>query len=283
MAPWTVKEAGPNVHIIDVEWDARGGEFESLLVSDVHKDHPHCDEKLFKKHMDEALAANSPVISGGDLFCAMQGPNDKRRTIGSIKPEHNQPAYYTALSDGVASDLEKYAPILTVLANGNHETAVVKHSGVDLTRELVSKLRAAGAPHVYAGGYHGFIRFQFRRGNWRQSRDLYYHHGSGGGGYATRGALDVNRMAAQVRADIVWMGHVHYSMHVPVQQIALSGQNRIIEREMLHIKTPGYKTNYLTPFGFEVEKGHGPRPRGGMKLRFWEANDELRFDAVRAA
>lgn len=282
MPTWTVKEAGPNVHIIDVEWDARGGEFESLLVSDVHWDHPDCDTKLLTKHLNEALERNAPVLDNGDWFCAMQGPHDKRRTIGSAKPEHNQPAYYTSLTETSAQFLKPYAPIITVRGKGNHETAVTKHSGVDLTHELVAKLRAAGARHAYTGGYHGFVRFQFRRESWRQSKVMYYHHGAGGGGYATRGALDVNKKASQVRADIVWGGHIHQWMMVPIQMLSLTNANRLVEAEQLHVKTPGYKASGTGPHGWEVEREMGIRPRGSAWLRFWEDGDALRMDIRRA-
>jgi hypothetical protein len=282
MPAWTVKEACPNVHVIEVDWDSRGGEFEALLMSDVHWDHPDCDTKLLRRHLDEALAKGAPVLDAGDWLDAMQGPQDRRRSIGSAKPEHAMPGYYTALTDTSAEFLAPYAPILTVRGAGNHETSVTRHCGVDLNRELVAKLRAMGAQHIHAGGYHGFVRFQFRRGNWRQSRVMYYHHGSGGGGYATRGALDVNKKASQVKADIVWGGHIHQWLMVPVQMLSLTNANRLVECEQLHIKTPGYKQSGAGAFGWEVEREMGVRPRGAAWLRFWEDGDELRFDARRA-
>jgi len=53
-----------NVHIFNVP----EGEKKVLLISDIHWDNPHCDRKLLKKHLDEALEINADVLINGDLF-----------------------------------------------------------------------------------------------------------------------------------------------------------------------------------------------------------------------
>lgn len=279
---WTCEEACRNVHVIRTDVMS-GQSFDVLLISDAHWDHPSCDRKLLKRHLDQALARNAPIISNGDFFCAMQGPGDRRGSKGSSRPEHDNPAYFTSLTDTAADWLAPYARNLTVWGDGNHETAATRHNGVDLTRELVGKLRARGAVNMHHGGYHGFIRFGFSRGRFQASKVMYLHHGSGGGGYATRGALTVNKRQSFVKADVIWSGHIHQSMNVPVQMLAITQENRLVECEQLHLVTPGYKTSYISSHGFEVEKEHGPRPRGGAWLTFRLSRDVLHMDARRAA
>ena len=87
---WTISQLSRNVHVIDVEaeWRKSGFEFNVLLNSDWHYDHPKCDRKLLYKHLDEALTINAPVICNGDAFCVMQGKKDRRGNKGSERPEH---------------------------------------------------------------------------------------------------------------------------------------------------------------------------------------------------
>jgi len=53
-----------------------------LLRSDVHHDNPKCNQDLERKHLDEAIEYDAPIIDNGDLFCAMQGKwtSDPTRT-----------------------------------------------------------------------------------------------------------------------------------------------------------------------------------------------------------
>ena len=76
---WTCKKLSRNVHEITIDL-TRNRDWEQwvLLRSDVHHDNPKCKQDMERRHLDEALEFDAPIIDNGDLFCAMQGKWDKR-------------------------------------------------------------------------------------------------------------------------------------------------------------------------------------------------------------
>ena len=118
---WAFNEHGPNIHEIVVDLGSRANEFQMLLVSDMHWDNPHCDRKLLARHLDQAVARNAPILSAGDLFCAMQGKYDKRSDKSCVLPEHQRGDYLDALVRTAVDWFEPYGKHLVLLGDGNHE------------------------------------------------------------------------------------------------------------------------------------------------------------------
>ena len=79
-----------------------------LLLSDLHWDNPLCDRALLKKHLEQAKAAEAPILVFGDLFCAMQGKYDPRSSKASLRPEHQVPNYLDALVDTAVDFFDFY-------------------------------------------------------------------------------------------------------------------------------------------------------------------------------
>ncbi len=79
---WSLKKLERNVVEISIDLD-RNKDWEQwvLLRSDVHHDNPKCNQDLERKHLDEAIEYDAPIIDNGDLFCAMQGKWDKRLRV----------------------------------------------------------------------------------------------------------------------------------------------------------------------------------------------------------
>lgn len=237
-----------------------------LLCSDAHWDNPHCCRPLLKRHMDEAIAKNAPIILGGDFFCAMQGQWDKRASKSDIRPEHQRGDYLDSLVRTAAEWLEPYAKNIVLACQGNHETAIRRHHETDLTERLVERLRLMGSP-CHSGGYRGWVRFKPRYSNYQQTLKLHYMHGHGGGGPITRGKIDFSRYWAQVQADAIWCQHVHWNQcdYDVIQVLTEAGTIRNVRR--WSIRTPSYKDEYEDGHGgFQVERGQGPRPLGGAWL-----------------
>lgn len=118
---WKFREQSRNVHIFDINLAKVGDEQWFLLQSDVHWDNPKCDRKKFKKHLDEAVKKNAPILDFGDFFCAMQGKYDRRASKKDIRPEHQNESYLDALVSTASEYLKPYAKLLTVRGQGNHE------------------------------------------------------------------------------------------------------------------------------------------------------------------
>lgn len=258
------------------DWRAR-----VLLTSDRHWDHPDSDLDLQKKHLDEALEIGAPVIDIGDLFCVMQGKGDKRGSKASIRPEHQTDSYFDSVVDTAVEWFRPYKDILTVVADGNHNTSVKRFHEVDILRRFCSDIGC------YQGGYRGFIRFQFESSvsQMRSSNIMYYTHGSGGNSPVTKGTIRTNRRNAMIEnADIIVSGHIHNSWLMETPIISLNQANRIVEKNRIHIQIPTYKRGLgdLSE-GWENEKEFPPSPVGGwwLEFRFDRKSRSIKFKPIR--
>lgn len=279
MTKWILQEASRNVHIIRFNLPAQEDELKVLMLSDVHWDNPACNRDLLKKHLDQALKQNAIILFNGDFFCAMQGKYDRRASKSSIRLEHQCDNYLDSLVNTAAEYLKPYAHLIAVLGAGNHENSIRNRLETDLLERLADKLRGFGGI-ARAGGYAGYIKFCYLRGNkeWTdQSFSIYYFHGSGGGGPVTRGVIQTNRMAVYVSdADIVWTGHTHDAWQVPIQRIRLNNVGGIELLRQVHVRTAGYKEEFLhgDGHGWHIETGKPPKPNGGAWLRVFRVNSQ---------
>lgn len=274
-----------NVHVFNHQYFP-GFEQEYLLISDVHWDNPKCDRKLLKKHLDQAKERNAGILIIGDLFCAMQGAYDPRKSKSDILPEHNKANYLDALVTTAAEYFAPYADNLKLVTPGNHETAILKRQETNLTDRFVQAVNLIAKPQtpVCVGGYSGFVRFAFSRNNSnRLSKRLFYHHGFGGGGPVTKGVIQTNRRAAFVQADIIISGHIHEAWEVENIQTRLTAADKIILEEQLHLCMATYKEEYNDGYGgFHIEKGRPPKPLGGWWLKFYYEEDTIKMTRQRA-
>jgi len=248
-----------------------------LLISDLHWDNPHCDRQLLKRHLDEAMAGGHDILINGDLFCAMQGKYDGRRSKADIRPEHNNAKYLDSLVETAAEWFAPYAQNIKVIGYGNHETSILKHCETDLIERLVTLLNANTKSSIEIGGYGGWVIYRFRRTD-RSSTPfkIKYFHGSGGGGVVTKGSIQFNRMMTMIEgADAIWMGHVHESMEITYTMERLTQKDTIVLRDVLMIRTPAYKEEYQDGSkGWHIERGAPPKPLGGRWLELKPYRDE---------
>lgn len=273
---WTFSRANKDVHVLNIELPSVKDEQWILLQSDVHWDNPHCDRKLYEKHLKLAVQRDAPVFSVGDWFCAMQGKWDKRANKDSIRPEHNKGDYLDALVSTAATYLTPYKSVLCLQAQGNHETAILKRHETNLNERLVERLKvSAGKTPVQLGGYAGFVRIAItKQGKAQQSLVYHYFHGSGGGGPVTRGVISTNRMAVYLAdADIVHSGHTHDSWQVPIARVKLDHFNNVVHRRQTHLRTPGYKEEFDLKGGWHIETGKPPKVIGGAWMRVFTNSD----------
>jgi hypothetical protein len=143
----------------------------------------------------------------------------------------------------------------------------------------VEGLNAHGAD-IVLGGYGGWIVWSFRMDSGNgMAYKLKYFHGSGGGGPVTKGVIQNQRAMASVHgADCYWSGHVHESYTMTHVVESLSGNNRPVLKEVLHVRTPTYKEEYGDGTkGWHVMRGAPPKPLGCYVLDL-----ELRTKKIRA-
>jgi hypothetical protein len=286
-ARWTINQLAPAAHAHRVEIN-RNSDWEHwmLLTSDRHLDNPLSNQKMQRKHLAQAKERGAAVFDFGDLFCAMQGKQDRRGNKGSVRKEDQQAAYYDSIVDHAEDFLYPYRDNLALFGPGNHEDTVLEKQETDLTRRLVRRLQKGGSP-VQEGGLRGWLRIMFLQSGTQstiRSFNMYYHHGHGGGGPVTRGVIQTNRRAVYLPdADFVIGGHIHESWIVEVTRARLlaSGQER--PDTQIHACLPAYKEEFIEQRrGWHHSTGKPPKPVGAWWIRFYWERPEVKFDFFRA-
>lgn len=257
------------VTTVTIDINSEGAEHWFLLQSDNHHDHTTCNRNLETEHLEEARRRNAQVFIFGDLFDAMQGRFDPRRSMTELRPEYRREDYYDYVVKDIANYLEPYVDNLAMIADGNHELSVLKAANTNLPDRLVDRLRDRGG-HLVHGGYGGWVRFMFERdGNPMNSIRLKYFHGSGGEAPVTRGVIQTNRQAVYLPdADIVVNGHSHNSYYIPISRERLSAKGTQYFDIQHHLRTPGYKQSYGDGAGgWDVTRGGVPKPIGAAWVK----------------
>lgn len=256
-----------------------------LLQSDVHADSIDCDMSKLQKDLKKARDLGATILINGDLFDAMQGRNDPRRSYKELKESLKSEDYYDGVLEDVWSTYKPYADLIGFVGYGNHEYSVQRHSGTDLVNRLVGKIRdpQVGGKAV-AGGFGTWARFAYyahKQDTPTDSVRMYANHGYGGTeAPVTKGVIQTNRQGTYLRnVDVVWNGHNHNGYIVPIQTIGLTNKDTLEESTIWYLRTPGYKNGYRNGIeGWETYSGMGPKPIGSiwMKLQWDSTNKVLR-------
>ena len=277
---------GANVLTVHFKGVRSGWEQWILLSSDRHHDSVRCNRKYEKYHLDQAKERGAYILDFGDLFCAMQGKYDPRKSMDDIRSEDVGADYLDRIVRHAAEDYAPYAKLFLLIGKGNHETAILKHNSTCLISQLVYQLNQEFGGSVNIGGYGGWVRFQFTINKTkRKSLNLKYHHGAGGGGPVTKGVIQTNRQAVYLPdADIVVNGHTHDSWVLQLARERLSEAGKVGRDLLWFVRTPGYKNEYADGSGgFAVEKWMPPKPMGATWLRFfYDRNDLIRSECIQA-
>lgn len=273
-----VEQIARNVIKIDFPYVHAGWEQWILLSSDRHFDSIHSDRDLQEEHLKKVKERNAYVADFGDIFDAMQGKYDPRRSYSDLRPEYKVENYLDEIVKDAGKFYRPYADRILVLGRGNHESSILKNNGVDLVSNLAYELNRDGA-HVYTGEYGGWIIFEFGIGGTQKvAKRLKYFHGAGGGGPVTRGVIQTNRQAVYLPdADIVVNGHTHDAWHVPIQRERISPGGNVYQDTQHHIRTASYKDEYRDGAGgWHVETWKPPKPVGAAWLKFSYASEKRR-------
>lgn len=267
---WAASEISSNVHLIEVAIPRKvGNGMEILVQSDQHIDNDKCDREMMKRHLDEAKEKGCPIISLGDLFCAMGGRNDKRSSAASTKNYADRDDYFDAVVEDAVDFYRDYAKQMVVFGRGNHETSVVKKTQTDLLARWAYRLKAETGHGPAIGGYGGWllVKFTDSEGVWKRTLRIKYYHGSGGGGIVTRGTLGTRKGLWTPDASVVLTGHIHEDWSMIISRERISNHGAIYIDEQLHAQCPTYKEEYGSgASGWHIETGKPPKPIGALWL-----------------
>ena len=260
----------------DITADWRGS---VCCMSDIHFDSNKCDIPLLRAHLDEAKKRGAIVLMAGDIFDAMQGHDDPRRSLEELKAQYKVDSYYDALvMDFAEFILKDYKELQFIFALGNHETSVLKKMSTNLIDRLTYAINTQGG-HAISGGYFGWMRFMFQHGkSGRSSKKLYWHHGTGAGAMMSFGTLDTRRQASYIDADIFLNGHNHAGYALPLRKVTLSDGGIQQAQTVWFLRTPGYKISGVENedrYGYDVEKHPAPTTRGCVFVEFTSIKQKI--------
>jgi hypothetical protein len=275
---WTVQAKSRNIHVVDVNMSGAAAESLWLLTSDRHHDNPKGDHELERQHLEEAKRLGAGIIDCGDLFCAMEGRADPRRSRQGVRPEHAVvPDYFDSLVSHAHDFYAPYARNFVVLGRGNHETSVLKNQETDLTERLCERMTHSTKHKVHSGGYGGWVVFNCRWHTRKYTYLLKYFHGSGGGGLMTMDTLRIRRIAGWTPdANVIVGGHTHDQWWHTIGRERLhtdTGAYQVRLDVQHHVRCGTYKDEYGDGYGgWHVERGGPPKPLGAVWMRLYYEN-----------
>ena len=97
--------------VTTVRIDYSGGNTEHtlFLASDLHVDATTCNRAVMLSDLQDAVNKNAMIFLFGDIFDAMQGRFDPRRSLDELRPEYRRNDYYDFVVKDVAKILSPYA------------------------------------------------------------------------------------------------------------------------------------------------------------------------------
>lgn len=285
--PFRIERKARNCHFVHVRANGAKWNFRVLLSGDRHIDSASSNLDLQRKHLREAREQGAGVVDVGDVFDAMQGRSDPRRTKGVGRVDLESGNYLDRIVADGAELFAPYADNLIVIARGNHEQSILKACETDLTDRLCDRISTKSGTLVHAGGYGGWVKFLFWWSRTGVATHLmHYFHGSGGGGMMSHGTLATRRIASYTPdADSIVSGHTHDNWVVSLARQRITSYGRLYLDEQHHVKIPSYKDEFGDGHsGWHVERGAPPKPVGAwwMNFRWRDRKRTLSVDFSRA-
>jgi len=253
--------------------------FRLTNLTDMHIGAASCDEALLRKDIGRILAdPNHYCILGGDVFDAI--PRKDRRFQASdmaewLRGENAVPQAQLEYGIELLKPLADQGRILAILC-GNHETALLRHSEIDLYRGLVHGLKRDD--RKIGLGYCGFIRWNIDRNtrkdpesggcHERWSVNIFAAHGSGGGLLPGGHALTLGRLGGYYDFDLAVLGHRHVMQSLRQTPLYSTPQGQIRDRHRVAAFCGTYYLSFQQResermnVNYAEEKGYFPQPVG---------------------
>jgi hypothetical protein len=271
-----------NVVVVRCPFEKVTDEFWFLLTSDVHLDNQYCDDKFFKKHLDQMVERGGGWIDNGDLMCLMQGKWDPRSDQSQLRLEHKGNDYLDRVKKTTSEFLTPYADHVIALGHGNHETNVINRHGVDMTERVCAELAARADSPARCHAIQGWVQFRCYKSTESKTFTMFRHHGYGGASPVSKGVLHTGRLAAQYPdANIVVTGHDHNDWIFPIPRARLTAKGTEYRDQQLHVKIPGYKRAPTSDSNWERVKGFPLTNIGAVWLRVYMSEGHFRYECIR--
>jgi len=236
-----------------------------MFIGDLHLDSAYCDRKALAFAMDQAVAADAPIVLLGDVFDGMQTKGDRRASKAALMEKyHGRDDYLNAMLEDAESFLRPYAKHVWIMLHGNHDADLVKYHEADLVRLLSVSLNRDGAS-IATPGYQTHIAIKPRISTSKYA-DLVFGwitHGSGGASPVTGGVIGASRRAVYVpQADFFVSGHLHRPFDFPTGQVRVTQTGRVYKQRIRHVQVGAWKDESINDPSWANQKGMQPFPVG---------------------
>lgn len=220
----------------------KGKVYQYAVFSDLHIGSKEFDGESLKRDLEKCKDNDAKVIINGDTMDLILMQDLKRASASRIKPEEGQ---INQFIEEACEALIPYVAQLCIIAQGNHETAMIKHHGVDVLAWLIERLnREKKNGRIQEGHYQNFVRINFldpKRGYKLGAKyTIYMSHGIGGSAPVSKGMIDFNRIVVANEADLYLMGHKHNHLVTTMPSATVSEDDVIEVRNRIAVQTPSY-------------------------------------------
>jgi hypothetical protein len=255
-----------------------GDRFRLWPVGDLHCGAPDFDEAALRRHVKEIAADPFARWIGMGDYGDLIDPRRDRRADGLPIPERYRDAMFAEggiPSETVAHVCELLDPIKEKcigFLEGNHETAVRRHTDRSIASEIAAELEIS----KWLLGYSGFVRWTFKRrssgaGGATTQVIIQAHHGYQAG---RRPGAKLNEIQLEKSrypsADILLRGHAHERVGHVFDALEV-GQHHVRETHWAYVLSGTYKlgrvdTTVKDPVHSSWEETRGFHPKGSARL-----------------
>lgn len=235
-----------------IQHEGRGGVTRLYPVSDVHVGHRACDEKGFARYVKQIADDPDGMWVGlGDYLDAVLRSDPRFSTFDlpdwALTRE--------ALADIATAQRNRFLDLIDpikgkclALLAGNHEMTISKYYERDVYGEIVNDVAKAcnADPVDLRLDYTGWMVLRFLRGTSGASIcRVWMHHGAGGGKLKGAKALQLQRLAWTVDADLIMHGHVHDALIAPGHRACITDAGVPYVRQTHAMITGSWLTSWV--------------------------------------
>lgn len=242
-------------------------------LSDWHLGSEYCDRKALQKTINAIQTTPS-------AYCVLLGDMMDNALKGSVSNVYMSTMNPQSQINEAANILQPIKDKILAITEGNHEARTIKEVGILPMYILALKL-GLDVENVYSVG--AFVLF-LRYGNaLRTGRNnvfsIYCKHGSGGGGTVGGKANAMDKMKADIVADVYISAHTHQQLAF-MREIYIADKQKqtLVSQKSLFVNSG----SFLSWGGYAVEKGFSPSPTGTPVIDLWtdrkRSNDVDRID-----
>lgn len=241
-----------------------------VMMGDVHIGSPGCDESLLQNVIKRLQESDTYYFDLGDR-CEFINTHDPRFDLSSL-PKWLEIA---DLADIPMAQMKRFVEFVKPSASkclgaieGNHETSIKKHTDRDVYTTINSML---GLDSKICLGTSAIVKLQFvMYGKVEWALDVFLHHGSGGGGRKSGGALNrLEELPLAIQADVYAIGHTHKKMGKQQERLYLNNKNKLTHKPIVLINTGAFSRGFTdNQFGNYAEQSL-LYPQGVGPVEMW--------------